>query len=101
MMDGQVLIVILPVCTVKVANAHLAEILVPPAYLLPLLSPFPGATEPVYVGYLLLRLWLPAAVILAVMDATAVNNGMILAYLYHPLVCIAEMITTMLICSFL
>jgi hypothetical protein len=71
-MDGQVLIVVLPVCTVKVSNAHLAEILVPPAYLLPLLSPFPGATEPVYVGYLLLRLWLPAAVILAVMDATTI-----------------------------
>ena len=72
MMDGQILIVVLPVCAVKVTNAHLAEILVPPAYLLPFLPPLSGATEPVYVGYLLLRLWLPAAVILAVMDATTV-----------------------------
>jgi hypothetical protein len=72
MMDGQVLIVILPFCTVKVANTHLAEVLVTPAYLFPLLSPLSGATELVYVGYPLLRLWLPAAVILAVMDAATV-----------------------------
>jgi hypothetical protein len=72
MMDGQILIVILPVRTVKVANTHLAEVLVSPTYLLPFLPPLSGATEPVYVGYLLLRLWLPAAVILAVMDATTI-----------------------------
>lgn len=72
MMDGQVLIVILPVCTVKVANTHLAEVLVSPAYLLPFLSPTPGAAEPVYVGYLLLGRRLPATVILAVMNATTI-----------------------------
>lgn len=81
MMDGQVLIVVLPVCAVKVTNAHLAEILVPPAYLLPFPPPHPGAAESVYVGYPLLRLWLPAAVILAVMDAAAVFTR--LKHLYH------------------
>jgi hypothetical protein len=71
-MDGQVLIVILPVSSIQLANTHLAEVLVSPTYLLPFLPPLSGATEPVYVGYLLLRLWLPAAVILAVMDATTI-----------------------------
>ena len=71
-MDGQVLIVVLPVCAVKVTNAHLAEVLITPAYLLPLLPPAPGSTEPVYIGHLLLWWRLPATVILAIMDAATV-----------------------------
>ena len=47
----------------------------------PVSPPHPGAAESVYVGYPLLRLWLPAAVILAVMDAAAVFTR--LKHLYH------------------
>ena len=89
-MDGQVLVVVLPVCAVQTPDAYLTEVLIPMPYLLPLFSPPSGTAEPVNIGYLFLYCWSSSTVISAIMYAATVNNGMILTYLYHLLSCIKK-----------
>ena len=101
-MHRKIAVVILLECVVQLPQTHLAEIIIPPLNLNRLVCPGLCTSEIISLAVLnLLADWFSAAVEAAVMNAAAVNNGMTLTYLNRPLVNVAEMISAMLMRSFL